>query len=139
SASCGNILFRVAADQQPECSAEIAGTGLRHHVLGGAARHDASFVEHEQIVVRLDFVEQMRCPQHADIVGAGKLMDMPHDGAAGRHVEADGRLVEEQKLRAMQYASGYLHAPPMPAIQVAHALVDPLCHVESVQSPHHPL
>ena len=88
--------------KQPEGAAEIAGAGLRHHVLGDAARHDASLVEHEQIVVGLDLVEQMRCPQHADIVGAGKLMDVPHDGAARRHVEADGRLVEQQQLRAVQ-------------------------------------
>jgi hypothetical protein len=81
----------------------------------------------------------MRGPKHADIVGAGKLMNMLHDGGAGRNVEADGRLVQEQKLRAVQYAPGNLDPPPMPAIQVANALVDALGHVESVQGPHHPL
>src|SRR5262245_43979826 len=78
-------------------------------------------------------------PQHADIVGAGKLMDMPHDCRAGRHVEADGRLIEKQELRAMQYAAGDLHAPPMPTIQVAYAFIDTLGHVEGVERPHHSL
>ena len=104
-----------------------------------ASRHDRPAIEHEQVVVRLDLVEQMRGPQHADIVGARKLMDVVHDGRTGRHIEADGGLVEQQQLRAVQERAGDLDPSAVATIQRAHALVDALLHVESSERARHAL
>ena len=64
------------------------------------------------------------------ILGDGKLVDVAHDGCAGRRVEADRRLIEQQQFGAVQERPGDLHAAAMTAIEIAHALADPLCHVE---------
>src|SRR5262249_5076504 len=53
--------------------------------------------------------------------------------------ETDGWLVKKQELWAMQDASRDLDAPPMAAVQIAHALTDPLLHVERIQRPRHAL
>ena len=58
---------------------------------------------------------------------------------AGRHVEADGRLVEQNELRAVQHAAGDLDAAAMAAVQRAHALVDAFRHVERLQRAEHAL
>src|SRR5690606_39844088 len=63
----------------------------------------------DEIVVRLDLIEQMSRPQHADIVRARQLVDMPHDSRARRVVQANGRFVQQKQLRAMQQGASNLY------------------------------
>ena len=107
--------------------------------LATPARHDLPAIDHQQIVVGLHLVEQMRRPQHADIVGARQLMHVAHDGPPRRVVEPDGRLVEQKQLRAMQQTAGDLDPAPMAAIQRTHPLADALLHVEIGQRAQHAL
>ena len=70
-----------------------------------------------------DLVDQMRRPQHRDVVLAHQPAHMLEDVGARLDVEPDGRLVEQQQARAVQQRARDLDAAHLAAGQVAHLVV----------------
>src|ERR1700759_1543929 len=85
-----------------------------------AMREDLALMQDDEIVARLDLVEQMRRPQHADALFGDELPDTPEDIGPGLAVEPDGRLIEQQQPRPMQQRARDFEPAHLPAREIAH-------------------
>src|ERR1700748_596750 len=85
-----------------------------------AMREDLALMQDDEIVARLDLVEQMRRPEHADALFGDELADMAEDIGARLDVEADGGLVEQQQPRPVQECARDLEPAHLPAREIAH-------------------
>ena len=93
---------------------------------GIAVRDDPASVQHVNLVLGLDLVEQMRRPKDGEALLGDEPAHRRDDVGAGRAIESDRRLVEEEKARAMNERARDLDAPRLPAGQRANFFVDPL-------------
>ena len=131
---------RLAADEQPEGAAEILGAGLGHHVLGGAARDDLAAIDDQEVVIGLDLVEQMRGPQHADIVASWRAH--AHGGRWRAASDRSSPMVGSSRrsnFGLCKRDARDLDAAAMTAVQRAHPLADALRHVERLERRQHAL
>ena len=113
--------------------ADAGAAGRRVDVADAAGGADAAAVKHDHLVIRRDLVDQMRRPQHGDAVVAGERMHVLDQTPAGRHVEADGRLVQQQQRRAVQQRARHLDAPAVAAAQPAHLVAAALGQLQPLE------
>ena len=72
------------------------GSGRGDDVRDFAMSQHASLMQHHEVIVGRDFVEQMRRPEHADALLGDQLAHVAQNVGPRLDVEADGRLVEQQ-------------------------------------------
>ncbi len=90
-------------------------------------------MQHDHAVVVRDLVDQVGGPEHRDPVLARQAVDVGDDGLAGRHVQAHGRLVEQQQPRPVQQRAGDLDPAAVAAVEPAHPLARALGHAQAAE------
>ena len=94
-------------------------------------RDDPASVKHVNLVLGLDLVKQMRRPKDGEALLGDEPAHRREDAGAGRAVESDRRLVEEEKARAMNERARDLDPSRLAAGQRANLFVDPLSKARS--------
>jgi hypothetical protein len=99
---------------------------LGTHVSGLTAGDQTALMQNQQVVVAVDFVEQMGGPEHADTLFAAQAAHMLVQGETTSRIKAYAGFVQQQKPRLMQQRSRDFYAATVPAIQFADALATTL-------------
>src|SRR5712691_6538254 len=84
--------FCCSSSQTHECGMNVIGSGVGYDAYDRAMRKHSPLMQHHEIVIGPDFVEQMRRPQHADPLLRHQLPHVVEDVGAGLDVEPDGRF-----------------------------------------------
>ncbi len=74
----------------------------------------------------------VRCQKHADVFEPGHLSDRIPDVLLGDHVQADGRLVEQDQLRSVEQRGGNLTAHPLTEGQFPHGSLQQVPDLEAL-------
>jgi hypothetical protein len=93
--SCLHLGWRDG-DDGLERRADIRRARARDEIAGNSLGEHAAAMQDYEIIAGLDLVDQVRCPQNADIFLGDELPHISDDALARIHIEPDGRLVEEQ-------------------------------------------
>lgn len=122
--SDANAIFALRM-APPDIGERTRPGAARELARRSGVEHLAFVQKHERIVV-LDLVHQMRRPERGDAALAAKGADMGEDRAAGRKIEADGRLVQKQELRLVEERAGDLGLAAQAVRQGADRIVEPV-------------
>src|SRR6516162_3044200 len=102
---------------------QIVRAGLFDDVRDLTLRQNPALMQNDKVVARLNLIEKMRGPQHADALLGDEAPNMRKDLGSGLDVEPDGRLVEQQEARPVQERPRNLEPPHLPAREVANLAV----------------
>lgn len=123
--------LRVAPGQPYKARCQILA-------IEGQARHAAlsdqtAAIEHQQIVIGLDLIEQVSGPEHAHALVTAERSHMLVECLSAGRVEACTGLVEQQQLGAMQQRAGDLDASAVTAVEFTHLAAAPFAELLALQ------
>lgn len=123
--------MRVAPGQPCKARSQILA-------IEGQARHAAlsdqtAAIEHQQIVIGLDLIEQVSGPEHAHALVTAERSHMLVECLAAGRVEACTGLVEQQQLGVMQQRAGDLDASAVTAVEFTHLAAAPFAELLALQ------
>ncbi len=102
------------------------GAGRRDDRVGAVVGEHAPLVQHDDLVVGTDLVDEMRGPQHADAILRHEAAGQRQNVGPRLDVEPRGRLVEQHEAGFVQERAGDLDPPRLAARELADAVFQPV-------------